>query len=185
MTRRILALLAVSFGAWVSSVLPTQAATIDATTCDRADVVTAIGTVSAGDKVQLPACSQTNWSTNLTITKAITLLGAGAGVTVIGDNVTKLDINCSGGDPFLTITPTANERIRVSAFTVIPVAASGGSCGGVGHIHVTGSSQYTGVGSTGGFRLDHITFPSLDSTGVVVTGSTTGRIDHFHCTYTL
>lgn len=67
-----------------------RAATIAAASCSQANVTTAISTAVAGDTVTVPAGSCT-WS-GLSISKAITLQGAGTGstnITIISSTVTK------------------------------------------------------------------------------------------------
>jgi hypothetical protein len=64
------------------------AATVDAASCSQDDVQTAIDSAIRGDTVKIPACAETTWDTAVTITKAITLQGAGAGLTNITGNIT-------------------------------------------------------------------------------------------------
>lgn len=68
-----------------------NAATINAASCSEANVASAISSAAVGDTVQVPAGSCT-WS-SLSIAKAVTIKGAGIGVTNItlgtGNSVTK------------------------------------------------------------------------------------------------
>ena len=64
------------------------AATVDAASCSQDDVQTAIDSAIRGDTVKIPACAETTWDTAVTITKSITLQGAGAGLTNITGNIT-------------------------------------------------------------------------------------------------
>ena len=66
-----------------------QAATIPAKSCSRSDVAKAVGKATHGDTVSIPACTQTNWTSQLDIDVGITLTGAGEGKTTIGDDVVK------------------------------------------------------------------------------------------------
>lgn len=66
--------------------LSARAATFPASSTSRADVATAIGLASNGDTVTIPA-GTSDWTTTLSITKAITLQGAGVGQTIITDGV--------------------------------------------------------------------------------------------------
>ena len=62
------------------------AGTINAATCSRADVGNAVAAATYDDIVVVPAGTCT-WATTLTITKGITLQGAGIGSTVINSGV--------------------------------------------------------------------------------------------------
>lgn len=82
MTRLLLIL-----GLWVFGCLGiSQAATINAASTSRTDVGTAVTASSDGDTVVIPAGTST-WTTGLTLTKAITLQGAGIGLTIIRDGI--------------------------------------------------------------------------------------------------
>lgn len=63
-----------------------RAATINAASPSRADVGSAYASASDGDTIAIPAGTAT-WTSGLTITKAITLQGAGIGQTIIRNNV--------------------------------------------------------------------------------------------------
>jgi hypothetical protein len=95
---------------------PTQGQTAHATTirvasCSYGDVSAAIASAQNGDTVSIPAGNCT-WSSGLTITKGIDLLGAGAGVT---------NITCtSSGNYVITYQPSdlsGNHSFRVSGLT--------------------------------------------------------------------
>ena len=97
-------------------VIPVAAlAKVTAASCSRADVATAIATATYGDTVVVPACAPTTWGTTLTITKGITLQGAGAEATTIVSGV-------AAGKFLLVYTPDAtsvgsNTPMEVSGFT--------------------------------------------------------------------
>jgi hypothetical protein len=86
-----------------ASVVPARAATVNATSCSQANVVSAIASASAGDTVQVPAgtCS---WSGGLSI-NGIQLIGAGksASGTVITAGM-------------VTMTKHASQNTRLSGF---------------------------------------------------------------------
>lgn len=68
--------------------IPSQAqAMVTAASCARADVAAAVAAATYGDLVTVPACAPTTWTTAITITKGITLQGAGAGNTTIVPSV--------------------------------------------------------------------------------------------------
>src|SRR5439155_16633778 len=65
-----------------------EAAIINAASCSRADVGNAVTSASDGDAVHVPpgTCS---WTSTLTITKGITLAGAGIDQTIIQDDIPR------------------------------------------------------------------------------------------------
>lgn len=74
----------------------TQTNIISAASCSQADVQNAINSAQDGDTIQIPAGSCT-WSSAVTVTKGITLMGSGETSTVItADNTGLLDIDISG-----------------------------------------------------------------------------------------
>ncbi|MCK4233684.1 hypothetical protein KAX75_04595, partial [candidate division WOR-3 bacterium] len=88
-----------------------NAATINAASCEQADVQAAITDASPEDTVLVPAGNCT-WNSVLTIAKGIYLIGAGDGVT---------NITCTSSDTYIiTYQPSdlsANHSFRVSGFT--------------------------------------------------------------------
>src|SRR2546427_11574810 len=92
-----------------------QAATITAASCSRTDVGHAVTSAVDGDTVQIPAgtCS---WTSQLNISAAITLIGAGIDQTVILDDVPKVTLN---ENVILFIgLKISTKWIRVSRFTL-------------------------------------------------------------------
>src|ERR1041384_7598291 len=65
----------------VCSVGLTQAATINAASCSITDIQAAHTSASNGDTIQLPTCTQTTWTSTVTITKAVTIKGNGTANT--------------------------------------------------------------------------------------------------------
>jgi hypothetical protein len=59
-----------------------KAAVMTATTCSYSDVLSTYNSASAGDTVSIPSGNCT-WSSTLTISKGLTLMGAGSGLTII------------------------------------------------------------------------------------------------------
>src|SRR5438045_4586604 len=88
------------------------AATWPAIDAQEANVAAAIANASDGDTVTIPPGVVT-WSSQLTITKHITLQGAGVGQTIIYDNAPK-----GGGDQHLIVAKLSgdNPLVRLSGF---------------------------------------------------------------------
>ena len=91
-----------------------SAATINAISCSYADVSAAITSANSGDIVNVPAGTCT-WTSQLLITKGISFMGAGVGVT---------NITFSGSLPaytrsfkYLPTDPSADEVFRMAGFS--------------------------------------------------------------------
>jgi hypothetical protein len=147
---------------------PAQAATIAAVSCSRTDVGNAVASAADGDTVNIPAgiCS---WTTTLAITKGIRLVGAGAGATILQDNVSKGGSTCSGGGPLMQWTVSAPRTLRISAFTIQGVATDPAVCQR-GHLLVNGNTK--------GIRIDHVTISPAQTAAIFINGDITGVIDH-------
>src|SRR5712691_2761772 len=92
-----------------------HAATWPSASVAEADVATAISNASDGDTVTVPAGTAT-WSSQLTITKNITLQGAGVGQTIINDNSPK-----SGSNPHLVLAMLTGDKplFRLTGFEFV------------------------------------------------------------------
>jgi len=144
---------------------PLRAATITAANCSNSAVGTAVANASTGDTVLIPAGDCT-WATQLTITKGISLLGAGQGVTTLRDNVPK---NGSGTSRLLVFDVDAPNTFRLANFTLVGQAIDSASYN-KGHIALYGTAK--------SFRIDHITVNNPESTIVRTDGELWGVIDH-------
>ncbi|HLZ16357.1 MAG TPA: hypothetical protein VKQ08_04930, partial [Cyclobacteriaceae bacterium] len=91
------------FGAWLG-IFPIHAATYTSPTAAYSDVAATITAASAGDTVLIPAGSAT-WSSTLTISKSIYLIGAGTNAS--GTHI-------SGSVNFISISLPADAPVRVS-----------------------------------------------------------------------
>jgi len=145
-----------------------RAQTINAASCSASDVQTAINAAAPGDTVTLPACSQTNWTSTVTINVGITLQGAGQGVTIIGDNVNKGGASCSGGAPAFSWKVPASQSMRMTGLTVVGVSTDPGVCQD-GHIAIAGGTHT--------LRIDHITINPGQTVGILIQGDIWGLID--------
>jgi len=135
-----------------------HAVIISAPTCSQTDVQSAINATKAGDTVALPPGSGT-WGGVVSMDKGITLLGAGAGKTVINNAM-------AGSYTGQLVCDTGSFR-RFSGITFNGNAAA-----------VTVYNLE--VGGAGVFRIDHCAF-TVPSGGTAVQlwgGALTGVIDH-------
>ncbi len=140
-------------------------ATITAATCSSSAVGTAINNAVAGDTVRIPAGDCT-WTSQLMVTKGISLLGAGQGLTIIRDGVAK-----DGGQNsrLMVFTVNSPNTFRIGNFTLIGQAVDSGNYN-KGHIALYGTAKT--------FRVDHITVNNPQSTFVRTDGDLLGLIDH-------
>src|SRR5450432_4491626 len=87
---------------------PAAAATQPAVSPRYEDVLAAVALAQSGDTVQVPAGSAT-WTLTLNLgSKAISLIGAGVGSTIITNNAGNL----------IKSSNTTNNPVRISGFTI-------------------------------------------------------------------
>jgi hypothetical protein len=146
------------------------AATINAASPSRADVVTAINSAVDGDTVIIPAGTGTDWTTKLTVTKGITIIGQ---TTTNSDNgttsdqtiiVDNLDRGAPGGQPFFDCTTNTGQSLRISGITFTGVGGSSTTMFN-GAITFKGTSDQVRIDHchfTGG--LAHLNFIAVYST---------------------
>jgi hypothetical protein len=141
------------------------AAVVVAASCSRNDVGSAVNLARGGDTVAIPACKDgVTWTSQLAVTKGITLKGAGIGQTVLIDNVSSgamLSFNVTGAD-----------------WRVTGIEFRGGTTGKIS------SYLFFGEGNSHAFRIDNNKFynwaPSCGSNcnrAVWLTGDLMGVID--------
>lgn len=170
------AVLSVALALWIAGVLyfvsvrksdgqPTCTTTVAAS---RAAIAPAVAAASNGDVICVLAGTATDWTSTLSVTKNITLLGAGIDVTIIQDNVpgfsALLSMSCAG---------LTNGRPRVTGITFED---------GPGTTERKFNGVVTAGGSTTGdngcrFRADHNEFDQLDGANVF-TSNIFGVVDH-------
>ena len=93
--------------------MPASASDISAASCSQAAVQAAVNSAATGDRVLVPACGTTVWSSTTTISgKNIIVQGAGAGVTNISTNAFFLNNSASRITGF-TFTNLANQGLWV------------------------------------------------------------------------
>jgi len=84
--------------------------------CSYAAVNATVGAASSGDTIIVPAGTAT-WSSQLVITKGMTLKGAGAGQTIITGNVGKDYTANTYMIKYQPANPALNEAFRLTGFT--------------------------------------------------------------------
>jgi uncharacterized repeat protein (TIGR02543 family) len=150
------------------------AATWPALDAQEANVAAAIANASDGDTVTVPAGTAT-WSTQLTITKHITLQGAGVGQTIIYDNAPKggsnqhlILVKLSGDNPPFRLT--GFEFAIPANYTVIVQPY------GVGILEFQGGGGTVVPGMSANVRIDHC---KIKVAGVAMTfRNVLGLVDH-------
>jgi hypothetical protein len=154
---------------WIAVMLPlagtfrVQGATITARSVALTDVATAINAAANGDTVVLPAGTAT-WTAGITVTKGISIIGAGKDVTVIIDSK-------SGRDNQRAFSITAKQSqpmFRLSGLTIKGVPGQAGGTKGV--VIMTGDAHQ--------FRIDHIKIAGLNESLLLFTGHLWGVVDH-------
>ena len=152
--------------------IPAGAATITVAACngsnDHTKVQTAVNSASNGDTVQIQAGNCTFTGSVTWTNKAITVQGAGEGVTVITSN----------NQEAFYITPTTNAGFRITAMTI--------NSNNSGIFRLYGYNAPSAV--PGRFRIDHITTNITGGSSprtVMVEGIIYGLIDHVHFNATL
>jgi hypothetical protein len=162
---------AITFAVVVTTLLTSNAAgaTIYARSCNSSEVQAAINAADEGDTIIMPAGSAA-WTQPVTIlNKAITLKGAGEGVTVLTHSIPGKAI------PMIYIDNLHSKFVRITNFSI-----GGGAVGNTrdGLIRVGKTFQGTGpISVNTKWRIDHVSF-SLTGRGVVTKGRSYGVIDH-------
>ncbi len=169
MGQRFLYLLTIFSALLVLDTQSLKAATITSASCSSSAVGTAINSASAGDTVLIPAGDCT-WTAQLMVTKGVSLLGAGQGLTIIRDNVAK---DGSGNSRLMVFTVNSPNTFRIANFTLVGQAPDSSSYN-KGHIAL--------YGTTKSFRVDHITVNSPQTSIIRADGDLWGVIDHITVT---
>ncbi len=141
------------------------AAVINAASASRVDVGTAVASASDGDTVVIPI-GTAQWSTSLTITKAITVQGAGIGLTIIQDDIPLEAIP----QELLRITLVPGKLTRITGIQFNPGSRPAAVTPGT--IHVWGSNE-----DGRRIRIDHCHFNGLLNTAMYFDDCL-GVVDH-------
>jgi hypothetical protein len=175
--RKLIPILLIALGGHL-----THAATWASLSVAEVDVSTAISNASDGDTVTVPAGTAT-WSSQLTITKNITLQGAGIGQTIIYDNSPK---GTSSQHLLLARLSKDKPLFRLTGFQFsVPAnpspSAVASSDYGTGVLEFQGGSTAAEnplvVGMTSQFRFDHCKLDRLVGVGMTFR-NILGVVDH-------
>jgi len=143
-----------------------DAATVGAKSVSFADVSAAVGLAKDGDIVTIPPGTAA-WTSTLSITKGITLIGAGSDITIILDNV---PMNSTTGSAIvINTTLVAGQTFRVSGLTVKYGTRTAKPISG---------AVINAQGTCLAYRIDHIHFDQPYDKGIHIGGWTYGVIDH-------
>jgi hypothetical protein len=151
--------------------------TISAQGVDFASVKSAVTKAHDGDTVVIPAGTAA-WTNTLTISKNISIIGAGIDQTIVIDETPK----GKGKNALFHMEPKSKTVLsRISGLTIngSPRGSTGNTIdkGGFGAISVAGVSTAPNV------RIDHIKFYRLYQRPLVFFGGLWGVVDH--CDFTM
>jgi hypothetical protein len=150
----------------VGVVAQSRAATIQATSPAYTNVASAIGLAKEGDTVTIPA-GTASWTTTLTVTKAITLQGAGIGQTIILDN---MPAKAPNPQSLLVINTVAGKHYTLGGIEFRPDPSGRLSSFSQGCLKITGFSHFV--------RVHDVKFDSVRNRALYVSGAVYGVIDH-------
>ena len=145
-------------------------ATINAASCSRADVSTAINSASDGDTVTIPSGS-CMWTSGILIDLtlankgALTIIGAGIGNTIIKPNFAA----SWGNSPFWVVTKIG-KAFRISGIEFQSGGSESGGDGSLPVIYIQGYSK--------SIRIDHCKFDQLKMGAIRTANYLNGVIDH-------
>jgi hypothetical protein len=142
-----------------------RATTINAKSASQSDVAAAIASAADGDTVTLPSGTFT-WTSGVTITKAITLQGAGIGNTII------IDANNNSGEAAIDIYFPSLVANKLTRLTGIEIRDGGRINTGIGGVIKAVGSNTNGSR----FRMDHCKMNNVK--GMTVMDTVIGVIDH-------
>jgi hypothetical protein len=142
-----------------------EAATINAASCSRSHVQSAINSASDGDTVVVPA-GTASWTNSvldesvIVFNKGITLTGAGIGLTVITD--ATLNNPNDSQEALIQVSATEGKPFRITGFSFL-------------NVNDTGIQIY---GSCKDWRVDNCYMEGSATYGFYISGYTYGVIDH-------
>ncbi len=157
-------------GMLVFALSQVESATVTAKSVSLSDVVSAMRLAREGDTVVLPA-GTASWTATLTITKGITVEGAGDDKTVILDDVPRTPSNKGGAILLADLNPKQSFRLTGITFRAGSLTTRGNN----GAVRLRGSCPAV--------RIDHCHFDGLYQLCIHTYGCIFGVIDHciFDC----
>jgi len=143
--------------------------TITAASPSFADVRAAVSAAVPGDTVIVPAGTAT-WSSQLVITKSVSLIGAGIGQTIITSGFSGTEYSSNNFIIYYNVENDSIKSFRVSGFTF----DGGGLCE---PLRIDNQSI---DGSEARIRIDHCTFQNIGSHGALYWqwGTVYGVVDN-------
>jgi hypothetical protein len=167
-------------GAFLTIVAQTDGATINAASAALADVTSAISSASDGDTVVVPAGSA-DWTSVLTITKGITLLGATTVTNPGTQNPSVNDLTIIRDDSPLNTKQSGliqanlnpSQSFRLTGFTFTHGSRTTANDVGVVHLQSSTSSS-----PQLNMRVDHCHFDQIYGRNIQTDGWVYGVADH-------
>jgi hypothetical protein len=143
-----------------------EGATIDASSCSRADVGAAVSAAKPGDTVRVPAGTCT-WTSKLQVNMGITLSGAGADSTILLDGIPRTNSN----GRMIEVTIPTGQFFRLTGFQFRYDGVQSAVYDGT--IILSGCST-----TTANYRIDHNKFDRLANYGIRTWGNLYGLVDN-------
>src|ERR1043166_293844 len=164
----------------VTTIAPADAATINAASASLADVTSAIALANDGDTVVVPA-GNASWTSVLTITKGITLMGATTVTNAGTSNATASDLTIIRDDSPLNTNQSgliqasldSTQSFRLTGFTF--KYGSRTTANDIGAVHFTSNGGNSPVVS---MRVDHCHFDHIYGRNIQTDGWVYGVADH-------
>ena len=139
----------------------------------QSSVQACVSGANNGDTITIPA-GTFNWSTTVTVTKNVTIIGAGIDLTIINDNIPKVD---PSPNVFKCTLTNGTLLMRISGLTI------NGPGGGTLYTGSQGAISMDCISSVPNVRIDNVKFQNLMDRPIVFFGGVMGVIDH--CDFTL
>jgi hypothetical protein len=171
------AAVALMLGVWLGLNQVQASNKITADGVDFASVKSAVAKAHDGDTVIIPVGTAT-WTKTLTVSKNISLVGAGIDQTIFVDQTPK----GKNQNPLFQIEPKSKTiLLRISGFTIN--GSTGGPTGNTIDKGSLAAISIAAISATPNVRVDHIKFYQLYQRPLVFFGGAWGVIDH--CEFTM
>lgn len=144
--------------------LESHGATIAAASASHDDVEAAVTAASDGDTVTIPA-GTAQWTTTVHVNKAIVLIGAGTGQTILQDDV----VGTGSDSAVLSLETVSNKTYRLSGIEIQR---------GVSRTTMYYDGTVQLFGTSKAVRIDHCKWVAPKNRGLYIWDSVCGVIDH-------